>query len=172
MSRLILAVALLTAAPAPEPLVGFAGFSKDGTRFAWIAPGASKSMKSQFVKIASVGKPDPELGLFFPGDPAGEKETRAKLKDFARTRRPAPADLKLEAQLTARPPTLFLVRGATRVAVDVGQAPYPPTDVAELWGASADGKHVAIHIHGPDVPGVLSKGGGNDFVSYFVAAVP
>lgn len=172
MSKSVLIAALLLAGPAPVQLIGFAGFSKDGTKFAWVAPGASREMKSQFVKITAVGKPDPEMDLFFPGDAAGEKKIREKLKDFSTTKKAAPADLKIEATLTARPPKLALVRGGKRVEVDIGPAQYPDTDVAELWGVSADGKHAAIFIHGPDVPGVLSKGGGNDFVSYFVAAVP
>ena len=51
MSKWIMIAALLTASPKElPPLIGFAGFSKDGTKFVWIAPGASKSMKSQFVK--------------------------------------------------------------------------------------------------------------------------
>lgn len=170
--RLLLIAAVLTAGPAPTPLIGFAGFSRDGTKFAWVAPGASKSMKSQFLKVATVGKADPELSVFFPGDPAGEADARAKLKDFSTKRTAAPAGLKLEATLAARPPKLAIVRGDKRVDVDLGSAPFPETDVAEIWGVSADGKHLVVHVHGPDVPGVLSKGGGNDFVAYYVAPVP
>lgn len=46
------------------------------------------------------------------------------------------------------------------------------TDAAEPWGTSSDGKDVAIHVSGPDAPGVLSKGGGNPLHFVFVAAIP
>ncbi len=157
---------------AAEPKLGFAGFSEDGQRFAWIAPGASKAMKSEFVKIISPGTTEPQMSILFPGDKESEKEAHEKLKGFSDKRTPAPKDLKIEAKLTAKPPELTLVRGAKRVAVDMGKYPFESTDVAELWGVSHDGKHVAIWVHGPDVPGLLSKGGGNDFQLYVIAPVP
>ena len=166
----LLILSLLSAEP--KALVGFTGFSKDGAHFAWVSPGSAKAMKSHFVKIVGLGGGEPELSMFFPGEAASEKEARTRLKDFTDKRTPAPKDLQLEAALTASPPKLALVRGGKRVEVDLGKYPFEKTDVAEAWGVSADGKYVAIHIHGPDVPGLLSKGGGNDFESYALAPLP
>jgi hypothetical protein len=168
MTTILLAIL----AAEPSSLIGFAGFSADGSRFAWVAPGASKAMSSQFVKIAKPGSSEPEMSMFFPDEASSVKKARETLKGFTTRRTPAPKDLTIDAQLTQSPPKLALVRGGKRVEVDLGKYPYEKTDVAELWGVSSDGKHVAIHIHGPDVPGVLSKGGGNDFVVYVIAPVP
>lgn len=156
----------------PKSLIGFAGFSKDGASFAWVAPGASKATNTQYVKITKVGAAEPELSLLFPDDAASVKKAEQTLKVFSNKRTPAPKDLKIESQITQTPPKLTLVRGEKKVEVELGKYPFEKTDVAEVWGVSADGKHVAIQIHGPDVPGLLSKGGGNDFVQYFLAPLP
>src|SRR5688572_28468321 len=116
MSLALVVFSLMTA----EPKLGFAGFSADGKRFAWIAPGASKAMKSQFVKIVSPGSTEPEISILFPGDKESEKEAHERLKGFSDKRTPAPKDLKVEGKLAASPPELTLVRGAKRVGVDVG----------------------------------------------------
>lgn len=156
----------------PKSLVGFAGFSKDGASFAWVAPGASKATNTQYVKITKVGAGEPELSLLFPDEAASVKKAQETLKAFSNKRTPAPKDLKIESQITLTPPKLTLVRGEKRVEVELGKYPFEKTDIAEVWGVSADGKHVAIQIHGPDVPGLLSKGGGNDFVQFFIAPMP
>ncbi len=148
-----------------KPLVGFVGFSADGTRFAWVAPGATKGMRSQFVKIATVGKGAPELSLLMMGDAVSERKARKRLKDFSGKRTPAPDDVTVVAALTLSPPKLTLGRGERRVPVDLGLAPYEKSDVAELWGVSPDGRHVAIRVHGPDVAG-------GTFELYVVAPLP
>jgi hypothetical protein len=147
----------------------FAGFAKDSQRFAWITP--SLTGKLSYLKTIVAGDTEPQQKVVFP-DPEAQKELDAALAAFSTERRAVPDDVTLEADLAATPPTLRLVRGGASVAVPIGQAPYPPTDQAELWGTSADGKRVAIHITGPDVPGTFSKGGGPDFHFFFVAMLP
>jgi hypothetical protein len=153
-----------------QPSSGFTGFSNDGTKFAWLAPSASGG-DARFLKIASVGQAEPALKTVYPDDES-QKEMKAKLVGFSTDRRPAPAELSLAGDITTTPPHLDVVRDGKRAAVPVGEYPFPPTDAAEIWGMSADGKHLAVHIGGKDVPGLLSKGGGEDFHTFFVVALP
>jgi hypothetical protein len=152
-----------------QPMGGFAGFSADGTSFAWVTPGLTGEI--YYLKIIAVGEEEPELNAVFP-ESTSQKELKAKLQAFSPERHAPPADLSLAGDLTMSPPRLVLVRGSASVPVPVGNAPYPPTDGAEIYGVSADGKHVAIHVGGKDVEGALSKGGGNDFHFFFVVALP
>jgi hypothetical protein len=147
---------------------GFTGFSKDGTKFAWVAPGRTAGV--QFLKIASAGKEEPELQSVFD-DAESQQKLKASLATFTPTRTPAPPALKLEGDLTAKPPVLRVVGGAAPVTVALGEYPFPPTDAAEIWGQSADGKHIAIHVAGKDVKGVLTSGDGPPFHAFFVVAV-
>lgn len=168
-----------TATPAPAPsavptdaLDGFAGFSRDGKSFAWIAASASDP-EMRFLKTITEGSTDPNLDIV-DRDPEGVKRGTKILEKggYTRARGAVPAGVTLETNLTATPPTAVVVHGAKRISVVVGKYHYPPTDVAELWGTSADGKHLAIYIHGRDVPGVFSKGQGGTYNFYFVVAVP
>ena len=144
----------------------FTGLSKDGKRFAWLAPSTAGIV---WLKIAELDKSEPALKVVDnPDDP----EIKTMLADFSPDRKPAGSDLVLQGEITASPPTLAIVRGARSVVVPIGPAPYEPTDAAEIWGVSVDGKYLAIHIAGKDVPGVLSKGGGADFHTFFVVAAP
>jgi hypothetical protein len=151
-----------------QPSSGFTGFSTDGKRFAWVAPGRADIY---FLKVISVGEDQPKGKPIFE-DAESQKELKARLAEFSPTRTPAPADLKLTGDITTTPPVLSVERGGKSVKVPLGEYPFPPTDAAEIWGVSADGKHVAIHIAGKDVPGMLSKGEGKDFHFFFVATVP
>lgn len=81
-------------------------------------------------------------------------------------------DIAITGDLRTTPPTLGLVRGGRTVHVPIGALPYPDTDVATVWGVSDDGKHVAVSIRGPDVPGLLSNGQGGAFQFFFVAPAP
>ena len=144
----------------------FTGLSKNGKRFAWLAPSTAGIV---WLKIAELGVPDPVL---MSVENVDDPEVKAKLADFSPDRKPAGSDLVLRGEITTTPPTLSVVRGDRSVAVPIGPAPYEPTDSAEIWGVSADGKYLAIHIAGKDVPGVLSKGGGADFHSFCVVASP
>jgi hypothetical protein len=164
----ILLLTLFCAAPA-DSLDGFAGFSVDGKSFAWVAPSISGELR--WLKVIAVGESEPKMDVLYPDDPSFA-EAMKKLKGFVNARKPPPGQLKLETNLTATPPTAFLVNGKKRVPVPIGKGAYPPTDVATIWGVSADGKHAALRISGPDVPGIFSKGGGRDFIFYFVAPVP
>jgi hypothetical protein len=159
------------AASPPDAFRDFAGFSKDGKSFAWVAasPALADLIKLQII---TEGATDPTMD--FADTEEGKKTAKAKLEKggFTTVKTAAPADLTIESDLTKAPPTLSLVRAGKRRDVPVGKYAYPATDVAELWGTSPDGKRVAVHIHGKDVPGLLSKGGGGTFHFYFVAAVP
>jgi hypothetical protein len=163
-------VASASAAPA-DPFRDFAGFSKDGKSFAWVA--ASPAL-ADLIKLQTIteGATDPTMD--FADTDEGKKTAKAKLEKggFTNVKTPPPADLTIESELTTTPPKLALVRAGKRKDVPIGKYPYPPTDVADIWGVSPDGKHVAIHIHGKDVPGLFSKGQGGTFHFYFVAAVP
>jgi hypothetical protein len=152
-----------------KQLTGFMGFSKDGTRFAWVAPGSAGDI--EWLKVITVGKDTPDQSIADTDD-AGKKELETKLADFTKDRVAPPADLALSGDLTTKPPGLKLTRGDKSVDVPVGQDPYPATDGAEIWGMSADGKHVAIHIAGKDVPGVVTSGKGRDFHFFFVVPAP
>lgn len=176
------ATAPATAPPAPpapaakpemptDAVPGFAGFSQDGMQFAWVVP-SPKVPELIKLSIISTGDDDPKTQLV--DTPEGRERGKARLLSdgFTAVRRPVPSDLTFEANLTASPPTFTLVRGSKRGMRHIGKYPFEPTDVAELWGLSADGEHVAIHIHGKDVPGLLSKGGGGTFHFFFVAQVP
>jgi hypothetical protein len=162
-----------TAAAAPtDALDGFAGFSRDGKSFAWIAPSALDPA-TRFLKKITEGADDPKLASADRDEASVKEGLKTLAKDgYTRARGPVPPGVTLDANLTATPPTAAVVQGAHRIALSVGKYPYPPTDMAELWGTSADGKHLAIYIHGRDVPGVFSKGEGGEFHFYFVVAVP
>ncbi|MDB4995694.1 MAG: hypothetical protein JWM74_3126 [Myxococcaceae bacterium] len=164
-------LASASAASPPDAFRDFAGFSKDGKSFAWVA--ASPAL-AELIKLQTIteGATDPTMD--FADTDEGKKTAKAKLDKggFTNVRTPAPADLTLDSELTATPPKLALVRAGKRKDVPIGKYPYPPTDVADIWGVSSDGKHVAVHIHGKDVPGLFSKGGGGTFHFYFVAAAP
>jgi hypothetical protein len=154
-----------------DAVAGFAGFSRDGRSFAWVV--ASPTLPDLVkMQIASVGAIDPKM--VFVDDPRGRAKAKASLLDggFTSARRPVPADVTFEASLATAPPTFTLVRAGKRVAVPIGTLGYPPSDVAELWGVSADGSHVAVHIHGKDVPSLLSTGKGGEFHFFFVAPIP
>jgi hypothetical protein len=148
---------------------GFTGFSKDGTKFAWLAPGRTAGVR--FLKIASVGKDEPELQSVFDDEADSLKKLKASLAGFVPTRTPTPAALKLDGDLTAKPPALRVVGGAAPITVKLGEYPFPPTDAAEIWGQSADGKHIAIHIAGKDVKGTFSSGDGPPFHTFYVVAL-
>lgn len=163
-------VAQITWVHAPKKAVAFpafAGFSKDGRSFAWIDKGVVAESKLRFRKKISVGETAPAMQSQYDED-AGA----LGVEGFTATRAPVPAEVSVIASLGATPPKLSIQRAGHSVDVPVGSAPYPDTDVAELWGVSADGKHVAVHIAGPDVAGLLSKGGGSDLHFVFVAPIP
>lgn len=154
-----------------DAVAGFAGFSKDGTQFAWVAP---SPMAPDVIKLSIISIGDDEPKTQFVDTPEGKTRGNARLTSdgFTGVKRPVPSDLTFEASLTTAPPTITLIRGGKRGVRPIGKYPFEPTDVAELWGMSEDGTHVAIHIHGKDVPGLLSKGGGGTFHFFFVAQVP
>lgn len=172
------AVAQNTAPPAPaapvptDAIDGFAGFSGDGKSFAWILPSPTLP-ELRYWKTITEGQTSPP-GTTLERDAAGLAQGRALIKKggFTSDRKAAPADVTLDLDLTVKPPRLALVRAGRKVPVNIGPDPYPPSDSAEIWGVSADGKRAAIHIHGPDVPGLLSKGTGGTFHFFFIAQVP
>lgn len=153
----------------PIPLPGFAGFSKDGKTFAWVDLG-SGGTGLLWARKVTLGDKQPKMSILSGDMDAGAGSLTKE--GFSAERKAPPADLTLETDLTARPPKVVLKRGDKTTTVPQGDAPYPPTDTAEIWGVSADGKHVAVHISGPDVPGVLSKGGNTPFHFVFVAPMP
>lgn len=154
-----------------DAVAGFAGFSKDGRSFAWVVPSPSVP---DLLKLSTITIGQDQPALSFVDSPEGRAKGKAALVagGFTNTKRPVPRDVTMEANLTAKPPTLSVVRGGKSVAIPIGAYPYPPTDVAELWGVSEDGATVAIHIHGKDVPGLLSKGTGGTFHFFFVGKLP
>lgn len=173
------ATAVLPAVPAAPPaafptdaLDGFAGFSQDGKTFAWVAP-SPMLPELRYWSTIQDGQNTPTVTTL-ERDAQGLAQGQGLLKKggFRPDRKAAPAEVSLELELTANPPKLALVRSGRRVSVDVGSSPYPPSDVAEIWGVSADGKRAAVHIYGRDVPGVFSKGGGGTFHFFFIAPIP
>lgn len=157
------------AAKKPIPLPAFAGFAKDGKSFAWVDL-SSSGTGMLWTKKVGVGDKQPKMSILDGDFDAGAGSLSKE--GFSTERKAPPADLTLEAELTAKPPKIVLKRGDKTTTVPQGDAPYPPTDIAEIWGVSADGKHVAVHVSGPDVPGVLSKGGKVPFHFVFIAPMP
>lgn len=122
----------------------FAAFSPDGRTFVWLAPRTSTNPSQKWRKQISVGEDDPKR-LAFEGD--YDKVATELTKDgWTTERRPPPSDLKLEAHLTSRPPRIVLEKNGSMVDVAIGKLPYSTSSVAEIWGMSADGKHVAVHV--------------------------
>jgi hypothetical protein len=152
----------------------FAGFSRDGSRFAFVA-GSATGGDLHFLKIVTPGKGEPDSHFLDAQDAPSLSEARALLKagGYSRARRAAPPALTMQPNLTATPPTLALeLDGRTRF-VDVGAYPYPPTDHAEIWGLSPDGRTVAVHVAGPAVRSALvAKPGAGTVEFYFLARLP
>lgn len=146
-----------------DAVPGFAGFSGDGMLFAWVLPSPKDP---ELIKLSIIGTGDDDPKTLFVDTPDGRARGKARLESdgFTAIRRPVPADLTFEANLLSSPPSLTLVRGGKRGMRRIGKYPFEPTDVAELWGMSADGEHVAIHVHSKDVPGTAQF--------FFVAQVP
>jgi hypothetical protein len=143
---------------ASDPVLSFAGFSKDGKRFAY-ASGSASGAPVTFLWVTETGSQTAKVGLSVDLDyqgALGEAREFLKMEGFSGERRAPPAELKLKADLTATPPTVTLELEGRKKTSPVGTAPHPETDKATLWGLSPDGKHVAIRIHGP---AVLARGG-------------
>ncbi len=135
--------------------VGFAGFSGDGSHFAYQAPSLSGS-GSQFMWVTD-GPADAEI----VGRVSDTRESDMEIKAFLdkggySTRRlPVPGGLRMTASLATTPPSVTLTLDGRTKRVELGKYPFPPTDIAELWSVSPNGKMVAIYIHGPLVKGAL-----------------
>jgi hypothetical protein len=164
------ATATSSATPAAArvaPLPGFAGFSKDGKTFGYVDRSGASGML--YTKTITVGADWPKQEML-DGDVAGGGAALAK-DDYVAAK-PVPEGITFTSDLTAKPPKLTLKRGDKSVDVKLPSAPFPPADRAELIGSSADGKTIAVHIAGPDVPGVFSKGGGGVFHFVYIAPAP
>ena len=166
-------------AKAPEgeedPILTFAGFSKDGQKFAY-ASGSASGAPINFIWVTKAGstdaKPEISIDLDYPGALAEAREFLQK-EGFTGARRPPPPELTMKADLTADPPTVTLELAKRKKTSAVATAPFPPTDTAALWGLSPDGTHVAVRISGPVVKGLLSKGApGKVVVFYRVIPMP
>lgn len=125
------------------PFPAFAALSPDGRTFVWLgARGTNPTHK--WRKQISVGEDDPKRIAF-----EGEYESVASAltkEGWSTERRAAPADLKLEAHLDVKPPKVVLERSGKTVDIAAGKLPYGSPHAAEIWGTSADGKHVVVHI--------------------------
>jgi hypothetical protein len=142
---------------APDPILSFAGFSKDGKRFAY-ASGSASGAPMTFLWITEAGSPTAKVAMSIDLDyrgALGEAREMLENEGFSGERRAPPPDLKLKTDLTATPPTVTLELGGRKKTSQVGTAPHPETDKATAWGLSPDGTHAAIRIHGP---AVMSKG--------------
>lgn len=135
-------------APAALPFKQFAGFSADGSRFVQIDAFDAYGEEPFTVVRTKIG----DASGTKEGEPLEKKQLPAivaklKKEGFSSERRPAPADLTLEAKLGATPPTLALLRGGARNGAKLaGRGPFSASAVAEIWGVSADGKTAAIHV--------------------------
>jgi hypothetical protein len=174
-----------TAAVAPsEPapagpfaaLAEYAAFSSDSTRFAYFSVSASGGLGDMAsVWTTTAGSPDAEIAeMLFADEPEtiATVEARMRTQGFDGVRRPVPEGLTMEPHLTAQPPTITLRYEGRAITAPLDRAPYPPSDVAELWGLSPDGRHVAIHVHGPQVAGVLTRSGAGTVRFFRVVALP
>ena len=124
------------------PLPAYAALSPDGRTFVWLAPrGSDPAHKSR--KQISVGE-DEAKRLPFEGD-YEIVASQLRKEGWSTERRPAPADLKLEAHLDVKPPKVVLERNGKSVEVVVGKLPYATGSGIEIWGMSADAKHVVLH---------------------------
>jgi hypothetical protein len=138
---------------APDPILSFAGFSKDGKRFAY-ASGSASGAPMSFLWITEAGSPTAKVEMSIDLDYRGalsEAREMLETQGFSGERRAPPPDLKLKAELTATPPTVTLELGGRKKTSQVGTAPHPETGKVTAWGLSPDGKHVAIRVHGPAV---------------------
>jgi hypothetical protein len=154
---------------APDPVLSFAGFSKDGKRFAY-ASGSASGAPMTFLWVTEAGSPGAKVLTSVDLDYRGAlAEAREKLENegFSGERKAPPQDLKIKADLTATPPTVTLELAGRKKKAQVGTAPYPETDTATLWGLSPDGSHVAIRIHGPAVKGALTAGAPGRTVTFY-----
>jgi hypothetical protein len=138
------AASTVASTPVP-PFPAFAAFSPDGRTFVWLSTRGSNPAH-KLRKQISVGEDDPKRLAF-----EGEYETvsgELTNQGWSPERRPPPADLNLEAHLGAKPPKVVLERNGKTVDLAVGKLPYAAGEVAEIWGASRDGRHVVVHIAG------------------------
>lgn len=141
-----------------DPILSFAGFSKDGKRFAY-ASGSASGAPMTFLWITETGSPAAKVAMSIDLDfqgALGEAREFLKTEGFSGERRAPPEELKLKADLTATPPTVTLELEGRKKTSQVGTAPHPDSDTAALWGLSPDGKYLAIRIQGPPV---LARGG-------------
>ncbi len=151
-----------------EPVMTFAGFSRDASHFAYVS-GSATGASLRFLHVIAAGESEPTNHWINADEPLSLAESRTLLaKDgYSRARTRAPAGLALAPNLETTPPTLTLTLDGRSRAVDVGRYPYPPTDHAEVWGLSPDGKMVAIRIAGPAVKSALIANPGPDVVEFY-----
>jgi len=151
---------------APDPILSFAGFSRDGKRFAYAA-GSASGAPMTFLWITEAGSPTAKVATSIDLDyrgALGEAREMLEKEGFSGERRAPPTDLKVKTDLTATPPTVTLELGGRKKTSQVGTAPHPETDKVTAWGLSPDGTHVAIRIHGP---AVMSKGATGRTVTFY-----
>lgn len=151
----------------------FAGFSRDGQRFAYGSASATGGADHYTVWVTTAGSSSAEvLEMIF--DAEGEAAARRALDEggFTDARTPAPEGLTIEPHLTDSPPTVVVRReGRERTAV-IEEAPFPATDTASLWGVSSDGRYAVIDVHGPEVDGLLTRAGAGTVRFFRVVELP
>ena len=121
----------------------YAAISPDGRSFVWLAQRGTDPAHKWRRQIG-VGE-DEAKRISFDGD--YEPVASSLTKDgWSTQRRPPPSDLKLEAHLDTKPPKVVLERSGKTVDVTVGKLPYAAGSGVEIWGVSADAKHVVLHL--------------------------
>lgn len=131
-----------------NPILSYAGFSKDGSRFAYAykepRPGAVAFLWTAEAGVA-VAKAQISLDPEYL-DSLKEAEAFIKEGSYDPKREKPPEGLNIKADLLASPPTVTLSMGKKKSLSEVGQKPYPENFIAILWGLSPDKKSVAIAI--------------------------
>lgn len=135
------APAIDSSAPAAFP--AYAALSPDGRSFVWLTTRGTDPTHKWRRQI-SAGE-DEAKRIAFEGEYETVSSTLTK-EGWSTERRPAPSDLKLDAHLDAKPPKVVLARSGKTVDVTVGKLPYAPGSSIDIWGASADAKHVVLHV--------------------------
>lgn len=158
---------------AADELRRFAGFSRDGRRFAYGSASATGGGAACVLWVTEAGSVSADV-LTSVWDESDVEQAQQALDDgaFSPDRRPAPPDLSFDANLGDTPPTVTLRRGDRAVTHAIDQAPFPPTDSASIWGVSADGSQVAIELHGPQVDGLLTQRGSETVQFFRVVPMP
>lgn len=152
-----------------DPVLSFAGFSKDGKRFAY-ASGSASGAPMTFLWVTEPGATEAKVAMSVDLDyrgALGEAREFLEKEGFSGERRLPPPELKLKADLTATPPTLTIEIEGRKKTSQVGTAPHPETDKAAAWGLSPDGKYLAVRIVGPAVRGALSAGAPGRMVTFY-----